>query len=235
MKDKPVGEETSMSVAQAVLAADIDHAASVVQEVGEMIGTVAFAASGALLAVRRNLDIVGIVFLAVSTALGGGVIRDIMVGNTPPTAFTDLKFLAAAAATGLIIFFWHPPPRLTRWPLDVTDAIGLGMFVVVGATVGHAWGASPTVAALLGFTTGVGGGIIRDVLSGKVPAILRTDEPLYAIPAFAGAVVASTLMAFDWYRGWMGLICALLVIVARLASLKYGWRGPRPYYVSRGE
>ena len=218
-----------------LLAADIDDAASMVHRVGEMVGTVAFAASGALAAVRRNLDIVGIVFLAATTALGGGMIRDVLVGNTPPTAFTDLRYLAAAAATGLLIFFWHPPQRLTRWPLDVTDAIGLGLFVVTGTAVGYAWGVPAPAAALLGVTTGVGGGVIRDFLSGQVPAILRTDEPLYAIPAFGGAVLTATLMYFDWYRPWMGLLCAAAVIVTRLASIRFGWRGPRPYYVSRND
>jgi uncharacterized membrane protein YeiH len=216
-----------------VLAGGIDDAASMVHQVGEMVGVVAFAASGALLAVRRNLDIVGIVFLAVTTALGGGVIRDLLVGNTPPVAFTDFKFLAAAAATGLLIFFWHPPAILQRWPLDVTDAVGLGLFVVTGTAVGYAWGVGAPAAALLGLTTGVGGGIIRDMLSGKVPAILRTDEPLYAIPAFIGAVLTTTLMHFDWYRPWIGLICAALITLGRLAALKYRWHGPRPHYVAR--
>ncbi|GAA4680397.1 trimeric intracellular cation channel family protein [Gordonia humi] len=218
-----------------VLATGIDDAASVVQQIGEMIGVVAFAASGALAAVRRNLDIVGIVFLAVSTALGGGVIRDVLAGNTPPTAFTDFTLIAAASATGLVIFFWHPPARLTHWPLEVTDAIGLGLFVVTGTAVGYDWGVSAPSAALLGLTTGVGGGIIRDVLSGRVPAILRTDEPLYAIPAFCGAVLTATLMHFDWYRAWIGLLCALAVIAFRLLALRYRWHGPRPYYVSRDE
>ena len=107
------------------VSASFDDAASAVNFGGEMLGIVAFAASGALLAVRRDLDIVGIVLLAAATALGGGIIRDVIIGKTPPTAFTDLWLVAAAVATGLVIFFWQPPPRLTRWPLEITDAVGL--------------------------------------------------------------------------------------------------------------
>ncbi|GEE04054.1 hypothetical protein nbrc107696_45000 [Gordonia spumicola] len=217
----------------AILASSFDDAASMVQQIGETVGVVAFAASGALIAVRRNLDIVGIVFLAVMTALGGGVIRDLLIGRTPPVAFTDFTFLVAAALTGLVIFFWHPPAALQRWPLEVTDAVGLGLFVVTGTAVGYQWGVAPPAAALLGLITGVGGGVIRDLLSGRIPAVLRTDEPLYAIPAFAGAVVTTTVMHFDWYRPWIGLSCAALITVVRLAAVKYSWHGPRPHYVGR--
>ena len=224
----------STVVAASQLAAGIDDAASAVHHIGELVGTVAFAASGAILAVRRNLDIVGIILLAVATALGGGIVRDVLIGNTPPNAFTSLEYIAAAALTGLVVFFWHPPARLTKWPLDLTDAIGLGLFVVTGTVIADAWGLGAPTAALLGLTTGVGGGVIRDVLSGQIPAVLRTDEPLYAIPAFGGAVVTAALLYFDWYRPWVGLLCAALVIVLRLAAIRWDWHGPRPHYVRRG-
>lgn len=210
-----------------------DDAASVLNVGGELLGIVAFAASGALLSVRRDLDIVGIVLLAAATALGGGIIRDVMIGKIPPTAFTDLWLVGTAVVTALLIFVWQPSARLTRWPLDITDAVGLGLFVVTGTVTAYQYGLSATAAAMLGLTTGVGGGIIRDVLSGQVPSVLRSNEHLYAIPAAGGAALTAGLLHFDVYRPWIGLLCAAAVIAVRIGSLKFGWHGPRPWYTVR--
>ncbi|MFW0788971.1 trimeric intracellular cation channel family protein [Gordonia sp. CPCC 205333] len=218
-----------------VIAADLESAATWVQHYGELIGTVAFAASGALAAVRRNLDIVGIVVLASATALGGGIMRDVLIGHTPPTAFTDLIFLIAATAMALVIFVKHPGNRLTRWPLLLTDAVGLGLFCVTGTVVAYDAGLGAPTSALLGVTTGIGGGVIRDVLSGQVPGVLRPDESLYAIPATLGAIVTAVLLHLGVYNAWAGLLCAALIIAFRLLALRYGWNGPRPHYVRRGD
>ncbi|KJR09531.1 trimeric intracellular cation channel family protein [Gordonia sihwensis] len=212
------------------LSSNLDNAASLVHHGGELAGIVAFAASGALLSVRRDLDVVGIVLLAAATALGGGIIRDVIIGKTPPTAFTDLRLVAVAVATALVIFVWHPPARLTRWPLEVADAVGLGLFAVTGTVTAYEHGLSAPSAAMLGLTTAIGGGIIRDVLSGSVPAVLRSNEHLYAIPSLVGAAVTALLLHLGVYRSWVGLLCAALVTVVRLASLRYGWHGPRPWY-----
>lgn len=212
---------------------NLDGAASALNLGGELIGVVAFAASGALLSVRRDLDIVGIVLLAVATALGGGVIRDVIIGKTPPTAFTDLWLVGTAVTTALVLFVWHPPARLTRWPLDLTDAVGLGMFAVTGTVTAYDYGLAAPSAAMLGLTTAVGGGIVRDVLSGHVPVVLRPGQHLYAIPALGGAAATALLLYFDVYTPWYGFACAAAVIAVRVASLKYGWHGPRPWYTTR--
>ncbi|GAA4752935.1 trimeric intracellular cation channel family protein [Gordonia alkaliphila] len=208
----------------------LDDAVMLLHHSGELIGTIAFAASGALMAVRRNLDVVGILLLAVATALGGGILRDVTIGNTPPNAFTDMRYLIAAVVTGMVIFSWRVPARLTRWPLEITDAVGLGMFAVVGTVVAYQWGLSAPGAALLGLMTAVGGGVIRDMLSGQVPSVLRPGEHLYAIPALACAAVVAILLRYTDYQAWMGLACAVIAISVRLASLKFGWHGPRPWY-----
>lgn len=222
-----------MSCVVMLASSNFDDATSALNVGGELLGVIAFAASGAILSVRRDLDIVGIILLAVATALGGGIIRDVMIGKVPPTAFTDLWLVATAAGTALVIFFWQPPARLTRWPLDVTDAVGLGLFVVTGTVTAYEYGLAAPAAAMLGMTTGVGGGIIRDVLSGHVPGVLRSNEHLYAIPAFGGAAATGALLHFGVYRPWIGLLCAAAVIAVRIGSLKFGWHGPRPWYVNR--
>ncbi len=212
---------------------DLDAAATTIHHIGEIVGTVTFAASGALLAVKRNLDIVGIVVLATATALGGGIIRDLMIGHTPPTAFTNLTYLIAATITGFVVFVRRPTRSITKWSMEFTDAIGLGLFCVTGTVVAYSAGLGAPSAALMGVTTAIGGGVIRDVLSGQVPAVLRPDQSLYAIPAVAGAALTATLLYADVYRAWVGLICAALTIVFRLLAIRYGWRGPQPHYIRR--
>ncbi|MGB3697079.1 MAG: trimeric intracellular cation channel family protein [Gordonia sp. (in: high G+C Gram-positive bacteria)] len=215
------------------LVSEFDSAISLVHRVGETLGVAAFAASGALQAVRHNLDIVGILLLAGATALGGGIIRDLIMGRTPPIAFTDLQYVGVALAVGLIVFVWSPPARLTSWPLHVSDAIGLGMFAVLGTVAAFDWGLAAPSAAMLGLTTAIGGGIIRDVLSGEIPAVLRPQQHLYAIPSAVGAGVTALLLDLGWYRPWAGLLCVVLVTAFRLASLRFEWHGPRPWYSKR--
>lgn len=215
------------------LAADLESAATAVHHYGEVIGTIAFAASGALAAVRRNLDIVGIVVLASATALGGGIARDVLIGHTPPTAFTDLTYLIAATVTALLIFVKRPRHTLTRRALQLFDAVGLGLFCVTGTVISYDAGVGAPTAALLGVTTAIGGGVIRDVLSGQVPAVLRPDEPLYAIPAVAGAVTTAVLLRLGVTSAWVGLLCAALTISFRILSLRFEWHGPRPHYLRK--
>src|SRR3954468_19091432 len=159
----------------------------------DLAGTFAFALNGALTAVRAaHVDIVGVITLGMITAVGGGIIRDVLLGALPPATFVDWRYLAVAAGGGLIAFMFSR--RLGRFTssIDVLDAAGLSLFAVVGAGKALELGVGPVQAIILGAVTGVGGGTVRDVLIRQVPSVLSTG--MYAIPALVGAtltVVAS--------------------------------------------
>lgn len=208
------------------LAAQLDEAVSVVHRSGELLGVISFAASGALVAVRKRLDLFGMVVLGCATALGGGIVRDLLIGRTPPAAFTDLTFLTASIVTALILYFIAPSPRLTKGPLEVADAIGLGLFCVTGTVIADSVGLGAPTAALLGMTTAIGGGVLRDVLSGEVPLVLRPDQDLYAIPALFGAATTAVLLHLDIYQTWTGLLAAAGAVGFRLLARHYGWHAP---------
>ncbi|RJO78783.1 trimeric intracellular cation channel family protein [Nocardia panacis] len=210
-----------------ILATQLDSAVNVAQRAGELFGVLSFATSGALLAVRKNLDIFGMAVLACATALGGGVIRDLLIGRTPPAAFTDLTFLCVSLAATLIVFLRHPPARLVRGPLEVFDAIGLGLFCVTGTVVAYHWGTGAATAALLGMVTGIGGGVIRDLLAGLTPSVLRPDQELYAVPALIGSAVTAVLLHYGLYQAWTGALAAASAIVLRLLARRFGWRAPQ--------
>ncbi|MEV0250404.1 trimeric intracellular cation channel family protein [Nocardia sp. NPDC050712] len=216
-----------MSAGTMLLAGQFDSAANAAQHGGELLGVIAFATSGALLAVRKNLDIFGMAVLACSTALGGGVLRDVLVGRTPPAAFTDLTYLSAALLVTLVIFFRHPSARLTRGPLEIADAIGLGLFCVTGTAIAYAHGAGAPSAALLGMVSAIGGGVIRDLLGGQVPSVLRPDQDLYAVPALLGASATAVLLHFGLYQVWTGFLAASLAITFRLLARRFEWRAPQ--------
>src|SRR4051794_1733250 len=161
----------------------------------DLLGTFAFALNGALTALRvARLDIVGVVTLGMITALGGGIIRDVMLGSLPPATFSDWRYLAVAAVGGLIAFtFGRHLERLNRL-INVLDAAGLSLFAVTGASKALGLGLGPAQAVILGAITGVGGGTLRDVLVRQIPTVLSSG--LYAIPALIGAtaiVVATEL------------------------------------------
>lgn len=191
----------------------------------DLLGTFAFALNGAITAAKMvRLDIVGVVVLGVVTAIGGGIIRDVLLGAVPPVAFTAWYYLAVAGSGALIAFFITRPHRLLSSSVLVLDAIGLSLFCVVGARKAVAFGLDPAPAILLGAITAVGGGTLRDVLIGRVPSILSSG--LYAIPALVGASIA-VLVETPGVAGLpVGLLAAAVCFAIRMAGLKFRLNAP---------
>jgi uncharacterized membrane protein YeiH len=188
-----------------------------------LAGTFVFGLSGGLAAVRAKLDLFGVVVLAAVVGLAGGITRDLLIG-TPPATFRDWRYLAAAGAAGLVSFF--AGPTLERWRRSVLafDALGLSLFCVTGATKALDFGVGPVPAVLLGAITGIGGGILRDVLLREIPTVLRHE--LYAIPALLGAGVLVIAQKAGSASPAFVVLGALLCAGVRLAGLKYGVNVP---------
>ena len=192
----------------------------------EAVGVFAFAISGASLAVRRGFDIVGILVLAVVTAIGGGVLRDVLIGDTPPAALEEWYYLAGPALAAGLTFLYHPAvERLERLVL-VFDALGLGLFCIAGTVKALEYGLGPLPAAALGVTTGVGGGLLRDVVARETPVLVDPRAELYAIPAAIGALAVAVLWELEVYEPVFGVAAAATIVVVRLLALRRGWRAP---------
>ncbi|MFE6648294.1 trimeric intracellular cation channel family protein [Nocardioides sp. NPDC057772] len=193
----------------------------------DLVGCFVFALSGGLMAVRKELDIFGVIVLACVTGLGGGFLRDMAIGATPVAALSDWRYLVVPMTAGLLTFFFHPALGRLEPMVNVFDALGLGLFVIAGAVKALDFGLSPLAAAIMGLATGVGGGAIRDVLAGRVPIILRRSV-FYAIPAFAGAAVA----AFGLYAGIPPTLAMAVAFVTcsgwRLLAMWRHWEAPLP-------
>ncbi|MEZ0577200.1 trimeric intracellular cation channel family protein [Nocardioides sp. MH1] len=193
----------------------------------DLCGVSVFAISGGLVAVRRQLDIVGVLVLATVTGLGGGWLRDVLIGVTPPAALEDWRYLVAAIGGGLVTFWFHPALGRIERVVNVFDAFGLGLFCVAGALKAAEHGLDPLPAAILGMVTGIGGGVIRDVLAGRVPVIFTLGE-LYAIPAVAGSAVAATGFELGLEPATVALPAAALTAGWRLLAIRRGWTAPVP-------
>ncbi|MEV8638374.1 TRIC cation channel family protein [Streptosporangium sp. NPDC051023] len=190
----------------------------------DLVGIFVFALSGALVGVRKRLDVVGMAVLAEMTALGGGILRDLIL-NVRPAAFSSTGYVLVPVAATAIVFFWHPHVERVMPAVNVLDAAGLGLFCVVGTEKAMNYGLSPLHATLLGVTTGVGGGVLRDVLSGQIPSLLY-DRQLYAVPATLGSAVMATLYTFDLH-GWPAtLAAAVFAFGLRIAAMRLRWRAP---------
>ena len=195
----------------------------------ELTGLFAFGISGALMAIRRDFDVVGIAFLAVITAMGGGIVRDAILGDTPPPAFTDWEYLVVPLLAAGVTFFAHRTlERLTR-ALLVFDAAGLALFCVTGTVKALDYGLAPVAAAALGVTTAVGGGLLRDVIARETPALFRADTELYAVPAIAGALAVAVAWELDAYEPALGALAAAAVFGLRLLAISRDWRAPRAW------
>lgn len=200
----------------------------------EIIGTVAFAASGAMTAIRKNLDLLGIIVLGVTTATGGGLIRDVILGVHPPVLFIRPVYVATAIISILILFllikFRHNTMHLLQSALyenilNLFDAVGLGVFTVVGVDAARGtYGEYLFLKLFLGVITGVGGGILRDIMVNETPAVLK--KHVYACASIAGAVCYVFLRALMETDAAM-ILSILLVVAIRLLARHYKWNLPR--------
>ena len=183
-----------------------------------LAATFGFGISGGLAAVRARLDVFGVVVLAAVVGLAGGITRDLMIG-VPPETFRDARYLAAAAAAGLACTV--AAPTFERIPRAVLffDALGLSLFCVTGATKALEYDLGPAQAVILGAVTGIGGGIMRDVLLREVPTMLRSD--LYAIPALVGAAVVAVAHEAGSDSGAFAVIGAAACMFVRMIGLEY--------------
>lgn len=184
--------------------------------------------SGALAAVRKNFDIFSVLLLAWVTGLGGGLMRDVLIGAVPPVGITQWRYVAAALLAGALVHLFHVRLDRLRRAIIVFDAGALAMFVVIGTHKGLEYGVGPLAAAFVGVFTGIGGGLVRDLLVDEAPIVLR-DRELYAIPATGGAILAAWVGVtghLNYVTG--GLIC-LVIFAVRLVSLRLRWRAPGPW------
>jgi uncharacterized membrane protein YeiH len=193
----------------------------------DLVGTFVFALSGAAAGVKQRVDLFGVLVLSFAAASAGGIIRDLLIGAVPPAAISDWRYLAVSLLAGLLVFFWYPiserSPNL-RTRVLVFDAAGLALFAVVGTQKALGFRLTPVMAALLGMLTGIGGGMLRDVLVAEVPAVLRSE--LYAVAALAGALVVVAGHVLDLPPTAMAITGAAVCFCIRLVAIRRGWRLP---------
>jgi uncharacterized membrane protein YeiH len=194
----------------------------------ELVGLAAFAISGAMLGVQKRFDVVGLVVLAEVTALGGGVIRDVVIGAHPPVAFERIEYVLVPLGVALLVFFAHAQLERLAAPVLVFDAAGLALYSVAGTAKALAFGLGAVAAVALGVVTAVGGGIIRDVVAHETPVVVRQDSTLYAIPAFLAACVVAATWSLDAYGPEAAAAAVVLAFALRVLALWRGWRAPRP-------
>ncbi len=187
----------------------------------DLIGIAAFATAGALAGMEKGLDLFGVIVTAAVTGLGGGVLRDVLLGATPPASFTDWRYLVAPVPAAVVVFFRSARIARQHRALLVLDAIGLGLFAVGGTEKALRFGLGSLAAIGLGVITSVGGGAIRDVLLGEIPVILRRE--VYATAALLGGVIVVVGSGWHVARTPVAVGAVVAVALTRLVSLRRGW------------
>ena len=193
----------------------------------ELAGTFVFALSGAAAGVKHRLDLFGVLVVSCATATAGGITRDVLIGAVPPAALRDWRYLGISVVAGFMVFLSSPRPerqqRLRNLILTF-DAAGLALFAVSGTQTALGYGLNPVMAALLGMLTGIGGGMLRDVLVSDIPAVLHSD--LYAVAALAGALVVVAGHVLNAPPAVSALAGAAVCFGIRVVALWRGWRLP---------
>ena len=190
----------------------------------DLAGTFVFALSGALVGVRHRLDLFGVLVLAFAAATAGGILRDLIIGAVPPPAIADARYFVVPVIAGLITFFWHPVVTRLQASVLVLDGAGLALFAVSGAFKALEFGLGPVAAVLLGGLTGIGGGMVRDVLVSEVPTVFRAE--LYAVAALAGAAVVVLGDLAGLPAPAVAVGGALVCFGLRMIGVQQGWRLP---------
>jgi uncharacterized membrane protein YeiH len=201
----------------------------------EIVGTVAFAASGAMIGIKRKLDLFGVVFIALITSFGGGAIRDVCLGHFPPRMFYNFEFLAIAVAVSLIVFLITYLKVLKRGKhseffdvmINVIDAFGLAAFSISGVQVALAAGyeKNAVLCVIMGMVTGVGGGILRDAVTQTIPYVFQ--KHVYAIASIAGSLLFYLLVRLDAHDTVASFVSIGVIVIIRILAARYKWSLPR--------
>lgn len=191
----------------------------------DLIGTVAFAASGAWAGVRRGMDLFGVLVLGMVTAIGGGTLRDLLLGDLPPFCLRNEIYLWIPVVVALLVFLSHRILPKIEQPLLYLDAIGLGTFVVIGTSKAIAFQSGPLAAVLMGVMTGTAGGVFRDILSNRVPLIMRRE--IYASACIIGGSLLVMLEQLPIPTEMSSIIAASSVILLRVLAIQFNWSLPK--------
>ncbi|MFF5293230.1 trimeric intracellular cation channel family protein [Paractinoplanes globisporus] len=192
--------------------------------VGDLIGVAVFAASGASAAIAKRLDLFGVAFVGFVAALGGGILRDLVIGSVPPLAFADWRYAVTAVTTSVAVFWLHPQLSRLRRTVLLLDAAGLGLFTVTGTLKALNAGVPPVGACLVGMLTAIGGGLARDLLTGEIPVVLQRD--IYAVASLCGAILVTILHAAGLAGPIPTVAAAVLITGVRLLALRRRWSAP---------
>jgi uncharacterized membrane protein YeiH len=190
----------------------------------DLTGTFVFALSGASAGVKHRLDLFGVLVLSFVAGNFGGITRDLMIGAVPPSAISDWRYLGVSLLAGLITFYGFSVLNRMQSPVLLFDGAGLALFAVSGTQKALSFGLNPVAAALLGMLTGIGGGMVRDILLAEIPTVLRAD--LYAVAALAGATVVVIGHLLEVPPIAATLVGAALCFALRVLALEYGWHLP---------
>ncbi|NYE95481.1 putative membrane protein YeiH [Psychromicrobium silvestre] len=190
----------------------------------DLLGVFFFAVSGCLLAARKNFDLVGSLLLGSLVSLGGGVVRDLVIGQLP-AAFSNPLYLFPPLLATLLVFFLYSGVEKTKGLLTVFDAAGLALFCITGTVKALDAGLNPVASALLGVTTAVGGGLLRDVVANEVPQLFNRHD-IYAMPAFLGSALAAVCYLTGILNLSTGLAIAVVVFAFRLLAWRFRWHAP---------
>ncbi|SHJ25843.1 Uncharacterized membrane protein YeiH [Clostridium cavendishii DSM 21758] len=190
----------------------------------EIIGTIAFAISGALVGIEKKLDIFGVTFLAITTAIGGGVFRDIIVGRTPPTAFNNPIYCVISIISAILTYLFYKKIHKFKNIILISDAIGLGIFTAVGANVAFFCSMNkPFIVICTGLVTGIGGGMLRDVFVKDIPFVFKKE--IYAVASILGAI--SMYFLYDYLSNILSMYaCFFVTFIIRILSIKYNLNLP---------
>lgn len=193
----------------------------------DLLGTFAFAISGAIAGVRKDMDLYGVTVLGIVTAVGGGTIRDVVVGRIPPFIFADTNYLFISILGSVIVFFFSKYVEKLKNSLSTMDALGLGVFTVIGISVGIDYNIGYFGAIIMGVMTGTVGGMIRDILQGEVPMVLKKE--IYASACIFGGIVFIGLDFIGFYKTFNVILCATIVFVIRMTAIYKNWNLPKAF------